>query len=135
MDMPCEKEGLRKPCEPIWITLADLLALVVGAALAFSLPQVHQPQPSPTWSNLYEINLFFAGMWIQRLYVIGEVAEKQALRSSRSQESRGLCLSLGRSRLGGRAPQGLHHVFRLGPFPMGGNQPRRIRRAWIRRYP
>jgi hypothetical protein len=69
----CAAQAAMERREPISITLADLLALVVGAALAVSLPQLHWPSDRITISNVSMPS------WVAWLFVIAEAAMKVGL--------------------------------------------------------
>jgi len=73
MDGECAIQKTRERREPIPITLADLAALVLGSALAISLPQMHLTTD--------RIAIGGAPMpgWIAWLFVIGEVAMKVSM--------------------------------------------------------
>jgi hypothetical protein len=73
MDGPCATQRSTERREPISITLADLLALVVGSALAVSLPQLHWP------SDRIAIGNVPVPGWFAWLFVIAEAAMKVCL--------------------------------------------------------
>jgi hypothetical protein len=73
MEDTCAIRGSRERREPTSITLADLSSLVVGAALAFSLPQLHHPTDRISIGNIPMPG------WVACLFVIGEVAMKAGL--------------------------------------------------------
>jgi hypothetical protein len=73
MDDTCAIRGSRERREPTSITLADLSSLVVGAALTFTLPQLHHPTDQVSIGNLPMPG------WVACLFVIGEVAMKAGL--------------------------------------------------------
>jgi hypothetical protein len=73
MDGECAMQEAREPSEPISITLAELSALVLGSALAFSLPQMHLLTDQITIGNIPMPE------WVAWLFVIGEVAMKVGL--------------------------------------------------------
>ena len=68
---PLQKTSER--LEPISITLADLMMLVFGSAVAISLPQMHFPA-----DRIAIDNIPMPG-WVPWLFVIGEVAMKVGL--------------------------------------------------------
>src|SRR5438270_182516 len=73
MDGECAMQEAREPSEPISITLAELSALVLGSALAFSLPQMHLLTDRITIGNIP------MPVWVAWLFVIGEVAMRVGL--------------------------------------------------------
>jgi hypothetical protein len=73
MDGECAIQKARERREPIWMTLADLMALVLGSALAISLPQMHLPTDRITIGNVP------MGGWVAWAFVIGEIAMKVGL--------------------------------------------------------
>jgi hypothetical protein len=73
MDDTNAVRGKTERREPVSVTLADLSALVVGSALAFSLPQLHYPTDRIT------IDKIPMPVWVTYLFVIAEVAMKCGL--------------------------------------------------------
>ncbi len=77
MDDTCAIRGPTERREPTSVTLADLSSLVIGVALALSLPQLHHPTD--------QISIYGTGWvnpmpgWVACLFVIGEVAMKAGL--------------------------------------------------------
>ena len=72
MDGQCATPTASGRREPVSITLADLSALVVGAAFAVSLPQMHWPT-----DRIAIVNYPMPG-WVVWLFVIEEAAMKVA---------------------------------------------------------
>src|SRR4051794_9975675 len=76
MDDVPTTSGPHPPREPRWLTLADLLMLIAGFALAFSLPRLHHLDDALIWIGAQSIPL---PGWPGQFLIVGEVAMKCGL--------------------------------------------------------